>query len=351
MKTTTFILAILASFLFAPGCDKDPFYTEPETYTEPEPENEPGADNEPDAGAETEPDGIFNPQGEFYLRNKSIYSLADEGNFMWAVTDSFLVKLDKSTEEPFFYPLPKIVYGLHYGLEIDNNGVKWLLCIGVGLYQFDENQWMKTGIDGNQWFTGFEIDDENTIWGGTIGGLFRFDGDNWTHYTHNNSGLPYYSVGHIAIDKKRNIWFVGSNEILTPSHTLVKYDGANWTDYPRGFGESFLQLTVDGIGNVWVLTRHAETELNSLLKFDGNDWSTVCTLDPGFSTGYQLNLAIENNTIFWFGSENGIARFDGLNWTIFNTVNSDLPSNNVTVIVIDEAGKKWIGTDKGLAVF
>jgi len=53
------------------------------------------------------------------------------------------------------------------------------------------------------------IDSQGNIWVGTMGGVSKFDGTNWTHYTRTNTsnGLVCDSVWAIEIDSQGNKWF------------------------------------------------------------------------------------------------------------------------------------------------
>jgi uncharacterized protein YjdB len=56
------------------------------------------------------------------------------------------------------------------------------------------------------------IDAEENKWIGTyVGGVWRFDGANWTNYTTANSGLAFDDVWGVAIDAQGNKWFVSGN--------------------------------------------------------------------------------------------------------------------------------------------
>ena len=50
------------------------------------------------------------------------------------------------------------------------------------------------------------------LWVGTLGGLSRYDGRNFTNYTIRN-GLPGNTVWAVATDAKDNIWIGGQNAI------------------------------------------------------------------------------------------------------------------------------------------
>ncbi|MEN6511268.1 MAG: hypothetical protein ABFD00_05480, partial [Chloroherpetonaceae bacterium] len=70
------------------------------------------------------------------------------------------------------------------------------------------------------------VEEGNTMWVGTDGGLVSIDkttGDP-TFYNRANSGLPYNHVSSIAIDGSGTKW-IGTWD------GLAKFDGTNWTVY------------------------------------------------------------------------------------------------------------------------
>src|SRR3954469_2606088 len=55
-------------------------------------------------------------------------------------------------------------------------------------------------------------DKTGNLWVGTLGGLSRYDGRNFTNYTVRN-GLPGNIVWSVAVDTQGNIWTGGQNAI------------------------------------------------------------------------------------------------------------------------------------------
>jgi ligand-binding sensor domain-containing protein len=122
-----------------------------------------------------------------FTSGKEIWCLAEEGQYLWVGTNGGLVKLNKLTGE-------FIVYG------------KW-----------------NSGLPIND-VRAIAIDGQGNKWIGTVGGLAKFDGINWTVYNTSNSGLPANYVRAIAIDGQGNKW-------IGTGGGLAKFDGVNWTVY------------------------------------------------------------------------------------------------------------------------
>jgi ligand-binding sensor domain-containing protein len=65
------------------------------------------------------------------------------------------------------------------------------------------------------------IDGGGNKWIGTLEGLAKFDGVNWTVYNTSNSGLPDNYVGAIAIDGRGNKWIGTDMEGLQSLMELI----------------------------------------------------------------------------------------------------------------------------------
>jgi hypothetical protein len=230
-------------------------------------------------------------------------------------------------------------------IAIESSGVKWIGTIS-GVAKFDGSNWTtyttsNSGLPDNSVWS-IAVDGSGNKWLGiTWGGLAKFDGTNWTTYTTSNSGLPSNFVRPIAIDSHGNTW------IGTEGGGLAEFDGQNWTVYPMPNSDyaykQVWSIAIDAGGNIWIgITA-------GLAKFDGTNWTIYTTSNSGLPNNIVWSIAIDGSGNKWIGTGGGLAKFDGANWTSYTTSNSDLPHNGVFSIAIEYNGNKWIGTDNGLA--
>ena len=111
-----------------------------------------------------------NPEWVNYTNGDHILSIAEEGDVIWIGTNGGLVRIDRITENVFFY-------------NKGNSGLPDLVVRSIA------------------------IDSEGNKWIGTFtGGLIRYDGDNWTIYNTLNSDLPDNFVYAITVDAEGNKW-------------------------------------------------------------------------------------------------------------------------------------------------
>ncbi len=170
-------------------------------------------------------------------------------------------------------------------------------------------------------------------------------------------GLSQSQIPCILQDSKGFMWF-GTRSGLN------KYDGYNFTIYthdakdPNSIGDNYVKsLVEDSYGNLWIATQGG-----GLTMFDKNRKNMVTyrhDQNPSSIASNQLNhLAIDRNGDIWIAmSENGVDRFDPKShvFTHYSHQTGDrksLSSNSVNVVMMDSDGNIWIGVqDGGLNLF
>ena len=94
---------------------------------------------------------------------------------------------------------------------IDESGNKWIGTEVGGVAKFDGNNWQifntdNSGLPHNT-VNAMSINKNGNLWVGTrLGGLSRFNGNEWLTYNTSNSGLPSNEVYAITIDSSNNKW-------------------------------------------------------------------------------------------------------------------------------------------------
>ena len=242
-------------------------------------------------------------------------------------------------------------------MAIDAEGNLWFGTVR-GVSKFDGVNW--TTYD--TWNSGLAhkrvnaiaIDDEGNKWFGAWGGVSKFDGTNWTTYNTSNSGLAFNYVSAIAIDQDGNKWF-GTRVTDGYGYGVSKFDGTNWTTYDSSSGltsNSVNAIAVDNSGDVWV-----GTSIGGVNEFDGENWIPY-TSSSGLASNHVRSIAIVSAGVKWFGGctygeewrellecdSATVSRFDGSAWTTYVAGYSGLAGREVTAIAIDQEGNKWFAT-------
>ncbi len=290
-----------------------------------------------------------------YAEGEIIHSIAIEGNYIWAGSTNGLIKLNKTTGELTFYNKTNSSLPDNYvqSIVIDESGNKWIGTI-AGLAKFDGTNWTvfnpsNSGLPGNA-VASIAIDGNGNKWIGTLyGGLAKFDDTTWTVFDPANSGLPDYYVWCIAIDSSGNKW------IGTKLGGLAKYDDTTWAVYNStnsGLPWNYiLSIAIDGNGNKWIGAS------GGMAKFDdatlgGTGWTAYDYNNSGLPNNWVWALAIDGSENKWIGTfGGGLAKFDGSTWATYSANDSTLPNNYVQSLAIDGSGNKWIGTSDGLSVY
>ena len=116
-----------------------------------------------------------NPEWITYTFGDEIYTMLDDGGYLWLGTDGGLVKFNKLTEEKTFFNKANTNNGL-----MDNH------------------------------IRALAFDSKKNLWVGTkYGGVSKFDGSYWQNFMPNNSDLPYEYVSCLAVNKDDKI-FIGN---------------------------------------------------------------------------------------------------------------------------------------------
>jgi ligand-binding sensor domain-containing protein len=231
------------------------------------------------------------------------------------------------------------IIGFVSAIAIDAQGNKWF-GTGTGVLEFDGDNWTNYKTDNSgladNFVNSIAIDTQGNKWFGTLTGISKFDGINWTTYTTANSGLTNNCIFAIAIDAKGNKWF-GTD------WGVSKFDGTNWTNYNiDNSGNSVRSIAIDTQGNIWFAG-------SSLSKFDGTYWTTYP--NSGLIYHYIYAVAIDAQGNVWIGTDDGVSEFNNTNLTTYTTDNSGLTGNLVLSIAIDAQGNKWFGTNNGVSKF
>ncbi len=231
------------------------------------------------------------------------------------------------------------------------------------------------GLAGD-YITSLAVDSNNILWAGSIdidtnelniGGVSRFDGQNWETYT-GTQYLPDNTVIYLSATPDNHLWVVTLKGI---SH----YDGQNWEKYlfnskdvdPNGYLTDiyeFAAMTIDEEGGVWLGTfpgiNPNDTEIPSgkLIKYKSGQ-RTEYQNKAVLGGSYISSLAVDRDGLIWAGLEDiyldpngrikvdyqGIVVFDPAQGIVVNRFNSTVGNypgwDYIYRIYKDEEGDMW----------
>jgi ligand-binding sensor domain-containing protein len=284
----------------------------------------------------------------------------------------------------------------------DKNGNLWFGTTEKGIYRYDGKIFKhfseKSGLTNYHIFSLYQ-DKKGTIWIGTFGGLFKYDG---THFTHVPIPHPYKiaapdAMGNIVYnpncilsiceDKNGNLWFgsmgfgvyqyiidnkefnffIENKELNkciiqcileskdgkiwfgTRGQGLWIYEKNHFTNYTSKIinNNHLLNILEDTFGNFWFSNigggvRLYKKDLHTPFDYDGQNFKLFDKTE-GSCFLNVFGMLEDNQKNIWFcGDGGGVCKFDGKSFKSYSTKDG-LASNKVTTIVEDNNGYIWLG--------
>lgn len=169
---------------------------------------------------------------------------------------------------------------------------------------------------------------DGSLWVGTRGGgISRFDGSDWTHFSEEEVGLP--GVASIFPAADGVLWFAGAGGV-------ARFDGTEWERFGEELGRAIRVAFagfVDTDGAVWFGTNVGA------VRFDGQAWEWTTT-ESGLKHDVVHDVQRDRSGNLWFATRRGgLSRLDGEGeWKHFHS------NDNVRGIHEDAQGGLWFGT-------
>ncbi len=185
---------------------------------------------------------------------------------------------------------------------------------------------------------------DNSVWiSASTSGLYRFEGNAWTHYGADQMQLPYLNLTGVEIDQLGRAW-------LSSFSGIACLDGAAWTVFNTGNSPlpdnrvPALALAPDG--KLWFAT------LGGLAAYAGSWWMTFTELSDGLPSNGLDDVWIDSAGAVWFHMMNfGLGKTDGYNFEFMDAASSGLPDNTIDGFGQDAAGHYYFSSLHGLAIW
>lgn len=148
---------------------------------------------------------LFNKKNKGLPAKKFYAVMIDADDNIWMGTKQGLIKYDLSMFTPYTDKNSQLPSNKVYALAQDKTGIIWA-GTSKGLVSFDGSQWTAYDQFKDKKVLKLKADSKGHMWVALKGGsLFRFDGQTWLQFTHENSPIIF-------------------NEI----NDMVEYDGGLW---------------------------------------------------------------------------------------------------------------------------
>lgn len=238
-------------------------------------------------------------------------------------------------------------------IELDEevNGINTLISkeeilyvgTGRGLYTWDGDRIVKSPLLVNTTINALTIDLNNTLWLGTMRGLFRYNPstaklDSLTE----ENGIPNNIVQDLTFDNQGNLW------VGTYRNGLFFLADGSITSYTKNDGlVTDIISSVTEIGDNTYLLGNENGRLNLLKNGE------VSELTPSIPIPSERlkNMMTDDQGRVWISTYGGLVILDGKN-SVHHTVSSGFVDNFVRVAFQDKNGTVWVGTkNAGLILF
>ncbi len=226
-----------------------------------------------------------------------------------------------------------------YQIEKDAQNRIWFATWGKGLIRWDKENFeifdKEQGLS-SQLINGIFIDSKNVLWTGFTGGMARYQGDIFQHFTTQQ-----------AFDNQTTSMTLGSDGKLWLSSYgggLKSFDGKKFTqitpdkDTPDVFIEG---LTADSKGNLWMSINQ-----QGIYRFDGTHFYHHKLDSLKHPLLVEAGMEDSKGNIWLLIGKQGVLKYDGQTFRHYTTENG-LPENYARAITEDSRGNIILATFGG----
>jgi ligand-binding sensor domain-containing protein len=143
-------------------------------------------------------------------------------------------------------------------------------------------------------------------WLATNAGLLYINGNEFTYYNTQNSGLPNNSVTCLTYDSDRNLWIGMSSGLAKLCNGIWQVWDPASGDYPN---RGFTDLKADRWGRIWGATANT-----GLVCFDGTEWTVFTAENSPLLTNWVSGIAFDSGDSLWICNHGqGFSRFVSAN--------------------------------------
>ncbi|MFQ5944277.1 MAG: two-component regulator propeller domain-containing protein [Anaerolineales bacterium] len=282
----------------------------------------------------------------------------DRSGRIWMLSGEVLKVYDGESWENYTVESP----GLHYDLidRIDTFSIDplWQVWIGTtwrrsrsdwgpAVTVFDGDTWTtftheNSGLPDHGWVNSIAFDGDGGTWISLFGGLVVKNGDDWIHLTPENSDLVDETVRAVSFDPSGRVWIASEGGLqLIDGEEWQTFDGVDFqcAGLPRAFDEN---------GPLW-----SGSCTGAVMTFDGMDWEYE--IEPSFEyrghISWSVNdIEMDHRGNIWVGTGDEVCLYDGTKWSRVNSSNSGLMGEGAYSIATDSKGDVWFMNGSGISV-
>jgi ligand-binding sensor domain-containing protein len=270
------------------------------------------------------------------------------GDTVWTGGKGGVILFDRINRSRQSLPPGAPQFGYVRGIANDPTGSVWVAHDG-GLARFSDNSWIvfdeHTGAPFSKALSVISQAD-GSVWVGTEGKIVQYMNGTWIEIVPPGP-LTLASADALFFDSSGDLW-IGCGS--STHGGLFRFDGRNWTVYGTDHGlphPVVRDVTESADGAIWVATGFANH--GGAARFYDGKWTAFTTAD-GLAGPSTRSVYDDKSGRMWIGSEyDGVLLRNNTADRIL-TKKDGLAGNEVKVVREDPEGTFWIGTEAGLSV-
>lgn len=271
-----------------------------------------------------------------------------DGDIVWTGGKGGVILFDRINRSRQLLPPGAPEFGYVRGIGKDPGGSVWIAHDG-GIARFSQNAWTvfdeHTGAPFSKALSVISRAD-GSIWVGTEGKIVQYTNGSWIEIVPPPS-ITLASADALLFDSSGDLW-IGCGS--STHGGLFRYNGRNWTVYGMDNGlphPVVRDVTESADGAIWVATGFANH--GGAARYYGGNWTAFTTSD-GLAGPSTRSVYEDKSGRMWIGSEyDGVLLRNKTSDRIL-TKKDGLAGNEVKVVREDQEGTFWIGTEGGLSV-
>jgi len=259
---------------------------------------------------------------------------SDKNNNIWLDNNDGLLKLNNNTVKVM--DLPSNIYNKSVGVQrtfaIDKNNQIWVNGNDKSLYFLEGSNWKSVKAPSSlnivEFRNGLTFDSFNNKWFITSSGIIKYDGNKWTLFDSETTGLSLGNLTSLCMDKNNTLW-VGDYY-----GNLYNYDGKTWVtintkvpNFPQLSRDlsRISQIVTDNNDNIWLVTPEMVMKLN-IKTFA---FATYTDLR------YTEDIAVDSEGTVWAKNTSDLRRYKNDKWEI-------MTSTGGNVLSVDTQNNIWV---------
>lgn len=252
-------------------------------------------------------------------------------------------------------------------IAFEEDGTAWLGTVEQGLIRVKDGKTKvfdatNSNLPDSLWINDIEIDVSGNVWI-AANGVIKYDGANFTQYLSDRNENPGSTVRDLEISRDNELWVAGN---ISDPDFYNSIDGLDWQSNPTDIQSqegtiSINSIAIDHDDNVWMSINGRTVNNAFLVKYNGEKWTTYGAEELGFQPYWIKDIAIDSKDKVWgvidyslsstfFDYRPLLFSFDG------KTGKSYLPEEDFTnfliasKIMIDSQDRVWVAGTRSISI-